>query len=317
MTAVAASRPAAARGGRSLAMGPGAVDGFFVLILTALGLLGFRAAYGGTTYLVVGLIGAVLGIGITELAARLRQPVLAEAVIALLAFLLLGGLTTTVRHILPSGQTISALSHVGIYGWKELLTTAPPVGSTSNLLAIPYIVGLISGVAGYSIARRTRLVAAPLVGPALVLGLGILFGARRPESVFLQGSLFALLALVWVVLRFHRTRVDLSAPKMVPTRLLTAAGLLVVVGLTAGFVGPALPGAGRDRVVLSKYVTPPFDANQEPSPLAGFRQYVRTYPLHRPVHRGGGTGRRRDAHRHDGCVQRGRLGVRYRQPDLG
>lgn len=278
MTAVTAGQIAGAR--RSFSISTGAVDGCFVLILSALGIFGFRAVYGGSAYLVVGVTGIVLGIGVTELASRLRQPVLAEGVIAVLAFLLLGGATNTVRRIIPSGHTITALSHVGVYGWKELLTTAPPVGDSYNLLAIPYIVGLIAGVTGQSVARRTRLAAVPLVGPTAALVLGILFGARKPESVFLQGTLFGLLALVWVVLRFHRGRVVLSGSAVPRSRVFMAAGLLVTVGLTAGFVGPMLPGSGRDRVVLSKYVSPPFDANQQPSPLAGFRQYVQEGPLH-------------------------------------
>jgi hypothetical protein len=273
----AAPSTASARGG--FRFWPGATDAFFVTALSALGLLGFRSIYGGHGYLIVGMAGVVLGVAITELASRLRQPVLAEAVIAALAFLLLGG--ATINNLVPSLHTITTLGHVGIYGWKELLTSQPPVGSTADLLAIPYIVGLISGVAGQSIARRTRLVAVPLVGPALVLALGILFGARHPASRAQPGSLFGALALLWAVVRFQRTRVSLSGTGQSRSRLLLGAAVLAATGLAAGFIGPHLPGsASRSRVVLSKYVTPPFQANQEPSPLAGFRQYVPYGPLH-------------------------------------
>ncbi|MDE3206107.1 MAG: hypothetical protein KGQ66_18015 [Acidobacteriota bacterium] len=254
---------------------PAAIDATFVLVLTGLGLIGFAPVYGGYAYLVAGGAGALLGVAITELAARLRQPVLAEAAVTVLAFLLLGGATNTVRALIPSAHSITALGHVGIYGWKELLTTAPPVGSGSDLLAIPYIVGLVGGVAGQSLARRTKAVAAPLLGPGLVLALGILFGARQPQSLLLQGSLFGILALVWTVLRYQRTRVMLAGRRFNRDRFVLSVGVLVAVGLLAGLLGPHLPGAGsHQRVVLSKYVAPPFLANQEPSPLAGFRQYV-------------------------------------------
>ena len=281
MTAVAAARAAGRRTTIWSRPQPAAVDAAFVMVLSGLGLIGFAPVYGGDAYLVAGGAGVLLGVAITELAGRLRQPVLTEAAVTVLAFLLLGGATNTVGALIPSAHSITTLGHVGVYGWKELLTTAPPVGSASDLLAIPYIAGLVGGVAGQSLARRTRAVAAPLLGPGMVLALGILFGARQPESLLLQGSLFGVLALVWTVLRYQRTRVMLAGRRFNRDRFVLSGGVLAVVGLLAGIVGPHLPGAGsHPRVVLSTYVSPPFLANQEPSPLAGFRQYVRQSPLY-------------------------------------
>jgi len=267
---------------------PWLVDASFVVVLIALGAVGFRPIYGGHEYLVVAVIGALLGVAGTQLALKLRQPVLAEAAVAVLVSLLFGGALTTDHGIaaglIPTATTISALAHVGVYGWKELLTSSPPVGGSSDLLVIPYIVGLIGGVAGQSLARRTRSPSLPLLGPTLVLCLSILFGARYPTSVVLQGSVFAVLALVWAVLRYQRIRVVASGPGFGRNRWLVSAAVLAVVGLSAGMVGPDLPGGrGRSRVVLSQYVVPPFQASQQPSPLAGFRQYVEDGPLNKKV----------------------------------
>lgn len=286
MTAVTLT-PAAAPSRRRPWTSPGAVDAAFVVGLGTLGLIGFRSLYGGVAYLLVGLLGIVLGVAVTEVAQRWGQPVLAEAFVTLVAFVLLGGAVAAPKSalggVLPTGSTLRALGHVGIYGWKELLTTAPPVGNSSDLLAIPYIVGLVGGVAGQSVARRTRLAAVPLAGPALILALGILFGARHPASLGLQGSLFGTAALGWMAVRHHRNRSAMTARRLGTDRLLLAAGLLAVVGLTAAVVGPHLPGSGKSRVVLSRYVVPPFEADQQPSPLAAFRNYAAGGELNQKV----------------------------------
>lgn len=261
-------------------LNPSIVDASLLLGLTVLGFLGFGQVYGGGEYLVVGMVGTALGIAVAELSVRLRQPVLADAVVAIVLFLLLGGVTTSAHGalggIVPSLSSISALGHASVLGWKTLLTTAPPIGTASNLMAIPYVVGLVAGVGGHSLARRTRVAALPVVAPILVLALGILFGARHPASLFLQGTVFALGALSWTVVRFHRNREVLAGQRFGTTRLVLSGAVLAVTAAGASTVGEHLPGAGsRHRLVLSKYVTPPFDANIEPSPLAGFRQYVR------------------------------------------
>lgn len=271
--------PTSARGiVQRLSSSQGLIDAAFVVGLGVLGLLGFGAVYGGTSYLLVGLVGLVLGVAVAELARWWHKPVLAEVFVALVAFLLLGGAVaapaSALGGLIPTLGTLSALGHVGVYGWKELLTTAPPVGDSSDLLALPYIVGLIGGVAGQSAARRSRSAGWPLAGPVGILALGILFGAPHPVSLLAQGSGFAALALGWATLRYHRNR-RVGVRRSVNTfRAASAVALLAVAGLIAVAVGPHLPGSARKRVVLSSYVVPPFEANRYPSPLSEFRRYV-------------------------------------------
>jgi hypothetical protein len=249
-----------------------------VVGLGALGMLGFGAVYGGSSYFLVGLLGLVLGVAVAELARWWRKPVLAEVFVALVAFLLLGGAvaapSSALGGLIPTLGTLTALGHVGVYGWKELLTTAPPVGDSSDLLALPYIVGLVGGVAGQSLARRSRSAGLPLAGPVGILALGILFGAPHPVSLLAQGSGFAALALCWAALRYHRNRRVGARRSLNAFRAVSAAALLGVACLLAVTVGPHLPGSARKRVVLSSYVVPPFEANRYPSPLSEFRRYV-------------------------------------------
>ncbi len=257
----------------------GVVDAVFVVGLGALAMIGFEAVYGGIAFFVVGLLGLVLGVAVAEVARWWKKPVLAEVFVAVVAFLLLGGAlaapSSALGGVIPTLGTLSALGHVGIYGWKELLTTAPPVGDSSDLLAIPYIVGLLGGVAGQSAARRSKSAGWPLAGPVGILALGILFGAPHPVSLLAQGAAFSAGALGWSALRYRRNQSAGSSGRHFNlVRATSAVAILAVAGVLAVSVAPDLPGSGSKRVVLSTYVVPPFDANRYPSPLGGFRRYV-------------------------------------------
>ena len=96
-----------------------------------------------------------------------------------------------------------------LFGWKDLLTTLPPVDGESRLLALPWLLGLVTGLLAMvlSLVRTRRpLVAAPLplLPPLALLALVILLGVGRPESLWLQGGVFAVLALAWLGLRYGR-----------------------------------------------------------------------------------------------------------------
>jgi transglutaminase-like putative cysteine protease len=264
------------------------VDGGFTLVLIGLGLVGFQVLFGGYAFMLVGLIGAVLGGGIAEVTARKGLPVVVTVLGVVALFLLVGGVlsarSTAIGGVLPSASTLSTLLHAGVYGWKELLTTAPPVSNTASLLSIPYLIGLVGGVVGQSFACRTRSAVLPSSGPVLVLTLGILFGSRSPASLLLQGTIFGGLVLVWVFVRYHRYRPLVVGGSFSRRRFVWCVGMVGAAVLLAGAIGPHLPGAGsRTRLVLSRYVVPPSEISAQPSPLSGFRQYVPAGSQHRAV----------------------------------
>lgn len=263
------------------------VDAAFLLVLSGLGLYSFRALYGGWQYLLVGLIGTACGLVVAEASLRWWKPVLGAAVVTVVVFVVVGGVLAGGDRLgasVPTPGAVSAVLKAATYGWKQLLTTAPPVGNSAHLLAIPYLVGLVAGVSGQSLALRTRAAALPLVAPGGVLVLGILFGSRVPASLLLQGTVFGGVCLAWAGVRHHRFRPVSGSSGFSRTRAALAAGTLVVTALAAGVVGPDLPGAGsHTRVVLSRYVVPPLNVSRQPSPLAGFRQYAEGGTHHRTV----------------------------------
>ena len=253
------------------------IDAAFLLALCLLGLIGFQSAFGGDTYLIVGGVGVALGIVVSELSQRLGQPVLVDVALTAVVFFLVGGLiavpSTAIGGVIPTAGTVTALLGVATQGWKDLLTTVPPIGNADKLLAIPYLIGLLAGAGGYGLARRTRLAALPVVAPSAVLALSILFGSELPVAVLLQGSVFAALVVGWLALRSRRFQPPSLNAARRPWRVVWAVGIVAVAGLLAPIVGPNLPLSGRDRTVLSRYIVPPFDANNLPSPLGTFRSF--------------------------------------------
>ena len=253
------------------------VDAVALVVLTMIGIVGFRPAYGGHGYLVAGLAGVVLGLLLSHLGERARVPLVGVVAMSVLAFLLFGGVISQTGTVsLPVLRTVA---NVAVSGWTQLLTTARPVGRTAGLLALPYLLGLFSGVAGHALARRTRLAVAPVAAPAVVVALSILFGAAQPTAAVLQGAGSTAVVLAWAAARQQRgaamaTTLGRQRPWQ---RIGAAAAVLAVAGAGATVIGPHLPGANaHQRVVL--YVEPPFDVSAYPSPLAGFRDYTQDVP---------------------------------------
>lgn len=280
MTAAAAS--AAAPGRRSVfAIAPSrdeAVDALLLLALTAIGIVGFRPAYGGHGYLVAGVGGAMLGLVLSHVCHRAGLPVLAVSAVGVLAFLLLGGLVSQARPggRVPTLATVHVVASAAIHGWQQLLTTAQPVGSAAHLLVLPYLAGLAAAVAGHALARRTSRILLPVLAPASVVAVSILFGADHASAAVLQGAAFAALALGWAALRQHRgTGEIVTVRRQRPwQRLAAATAVLGIAVAGATVLGPRLPGAhAHQRVVL--HAVPPFNVNAYPSPLAAFRDYTK------------------------------------------
>lgn len=249
-----------------------------LLLLIGLGLYGFQSAYGGSRYLVAGLIGTLLGLAVALWGARTRQPLIVVSAATVGVFFLFGGAVAVpdqaIAGFLPSPAAVLGLIDGAISGWAKLLTTTPPVGTRDNLLVIPYLSGLLAAVVALTITRRTRRGEFALLPALGVLALSILFGTNQPASLLLQGALFAVVAIGWVSMhRRMERRVDIGTGRS--GRALGTVTMLVLAGLAAVLFGSSIPGAGtRPRVVLRDQTEPPFDPRNHPSPLSSFRRYA-------------------------------------------
>ena len=107
----------------------------------------------------------------------------------------------------------------------------------------------------------------------------IVLGTLTPADVLVQGAVFALVAIGWMVVRAARHRAPLQNGAGRATRAVTTAGP-PRGGDCRRVPRRASPAGGRRprRTVLRTALTPPYDVTQFPSPLAGFRQYTEPNP---------------------------------------
>ena len=268
------------------------IDCAAIAALLVVAVVGFGPAFGGTGYLVAGLGGLVLGLAIALLGARLRANILMLSAATLMVYMIFGGPlavpTTTLFGVVPSLETIRALVLGVVFSWKDVLTLETPVGAFASVLIVPYLATLVASVLAFSFALRLRRAAWALLPAGVLFVVAIAFGTRDTAAPIVQGLVFAGIALAWWAWRRSQDRarriaattLDSSAGAQAPdaglarTRLALGAGLLVValgVGLATG--GLLAPVSARE--VLRDAIVPPLDLHDYPSPLVGFRKYVR------------------------------------------
>ncbi|MDO5736356.1 MAG: transglutaminaseTgpA domain-containing protein [Propionibacteriaceae bacterium] len=256
-----------------------AVDATALVTLLALVALAFFPTY-GTAWVFVTVIGAgLVGLG-TGLLGALRDWRSGQVLAATVAAWFLLGTPLVMPSagllgVMPTGRSLWGLATGPVTAWRDMLTLAPPIGETVNLLAVPALVALAAGLLASSISLRSRH---PLFAwvPLAVAWLGaITLGASVALWPVLAGACFFAVVLLWTSQRRARVSTELvrssSKPKLV-RGLLAALSLLVAVGLAAAVVPLLAPTA--PRITARQVVEPPINIEDFTSPLQGFRANI-------------------------------------------
>ncbi|MFB2584821.1 transglutaminase family protein [Herbiconiux liukaitaii] len=291
-------RPASARPTWSMA-----IDAAVIAVLLIVSVLGFGPAFGGVGYLVAGIGGILLGIGIGFAGWRLSWNIIIVTAVTMVVYLLFAGPLaapgTTIFGVVPTFETIRTIVLGVVFSWKDVLTLVTPVGEFDGTLVVPFLTSLVMAVLATSFALRLKRAPAPwALLPAVALFVtAIAFGTREAAFPALQGLVFAGLALTWAAWRRQEARSNVAmgtsaagmagvegstsvdaetAKKLRNTRLALGAGL-VVTALGLGFVtgGILVPASARE--VIRDQIEPPLDLHDYASPLVGYRTYVRDF----------------------------------------
>lgn len=257
-----------------------AIDAVAAGVLVAIALLGFKSSYGGIEFMIIGLVAVLFGLILAHVLVRAKLPVVVAVATVALGYLLIGGVVAlsdrAIAGFIPSVDTIVGAARTAVFGWKELITTNPPVGGTGTLMMLPFLCGYGAALLGSLLMRNKRLYAAAIVPALVVLGVGIVTGVQRPVAPLVQGGFLAVVAIAWMSIRQDRSRPRLPGHKFNANRFATAVTLLALCTAAGWYVAPSLPRAeATDRTVWRQTVIPPFDPRQYPSPLSAYRYYVK------------------------------------------
>ena len=264
---------------RKIARLPLAIDIAALLLLAGALLVAFLPTFGNGWIWVGVLGGAALGIWLGLLSAWRRWRAAITALAAVGAWFVFGGLLAmpdaNIGYVVPSLRTLLGLATGPVTAWRDMLTIAPPLGTTWNLMTVPVLLAMVAGLVGISIARRSKYpTLAWLPGTIAILAAFALGVHRSLAPLAISLGVFGVV-LIWTTMQ--RTRARTSLVRTASTRRLpnALAGALVL-GLVAGLTVLAAPRVDpqEPRFLLRDQVEQPLDLRAYPSPLQGFRANI-------------------------------------------
>ncbi|MCX8456249.1 transglutaminaseTgpA domain-containing protein [Paenarthrobacter ureafaciens] len=270
-----------------------AIDCGALVVLLFLGVLGFSLSFGGDPrYLIAGLGGILLGLGIAVLNARLRLGLLITTALAFGAYMLFGSALavadTAVLGFLPSLDSLRTLLLGIVFAWKDMLTVGVPVGTANGMLIVPFLSSLITALAAGLLAWRLKSPYWPLLPVLALFVTGIAFSTSAGFLNVERGVSLTIIAIVWATFRHdalrqsstktvsaNRTDHDAGAARRGKLRRLGTGAAVIAAAVAITAVASPLVTASDDRKVLRNTIVPPFDPRDYVTPLASFRNFVK------------------------------------------
>jgi transglutaminase-like putative cysteine protease len=278
-------RPAA----RPTISGRTAADIGIIVVLSAIGIVGFSSAFDDIGWVIAGAAGLLVGMAAAIASHFLRIGAIPTFLLAVVLFFLFGSAAAVPElalfGVIPTLESLVNLSVGTVYAWADVLTLRPPVELPDYVTAAPYFatwaVGLVSTVLAVRwlpTRRRTAWRSAMLlIGPLALYLAGVLLGTDEPVFAAVRGISFASLVLIW--LGWRRSSgggAAAGADRAMVGRKLLGSSVVVAAGVAAGIViGSAVAPVPSDRFVLREVVTPPFEPLEYPSPFTAFRKYTK------------------------------------------
>ncbi|GAA1411967.1 transglutaminase-like domain-containing protein [Oerskovia paurometabola] len=266
----------------------GAVDALALVVMLGAAVVGFGPAWGSAGYLLPALGGLGLGLGVAWLGAWRRWGTVTVTAVAMVAYVVLGGPFalpgTTVAGVLPTLETVRGLLLGSVTGWKESVTSVPPLQSFPELGVVPFLLLFLASLVAGTIAWRVRAGQWALVPVVVVFVAVILLGTVVPALPVVQGLVLVVVGLLWGAWRATEARLGerqvLTAASVVATRRLRwhrarGGAAMLALGAVAAVLLVPLVTPDTERMVLREQIVPPLDLHEYVSPLASFRKYAK------------------------------------------
>lgn len=272
----------------------------FVIALLGVGAVAAWPIYESPSFFVMVAASVLVALGISAVGLWRGLSAFTIVLLALGAYLVLGVPLAVPSALADPGSLPASwvqFATATVFGWKQLVTVAIPVGTYQALLVPAFLLVLFGAVAAFSLSwrsRRLHVIAVPAVAALALFGLA--FGSSsesdetrvlwfdlspREFTIGLITLLISLGFLLWRAryARHHALRAGSAAvirqqrgnAAGSTRRVALAAVMLMVAVVAAAAVLPSVDG--NDRQVLRTAIDPEITLAEYVSPLSQYRGY--------------------------------------------
>ena len=257
------------------------IDGAVIALLIAVAAWGFAPVFAGTAWLIAVGVALFVGTGIGFGGAFGRWPIIPTALAVLIAYVVAGGAavmrSTTIAGVVPTLDTVRALTRGAVSTWMDLLTVDVPTEGIEVVHLVPFITVLVCSALGVSLAMRVRRAVWSVLPAVATLVVTIAFGTYHGVAPVVQAAVFTAASIGWLSWRRERARgVEASAQSLHKNvRRVAFASAMILIAVAGGSAWAMAASPQGQRTVLRDQVVPPLQLHDYPSPLQSFRHYVR------------------------------------------
>ena len=229
----------------------GLVDAAVIAFLIATTLSIFDTSFSDRSYLVAGLVPAVLLLVGALIARRFAEGGWWYALGALLAFAPMGAIVALRRpgpYFFPTFETMNRVLGESISAPSTLVSTVPPVDASGQVMLVPFLIGFLTVAPAAWLALGSRSALAPALPLVLGLAATIPLGVLVPDLLVVRGVVFSVVLVAWAAARARRGESLVSKQRGALAAAMTA---LLTVALTSAIVILLVPDRNEvDRVLL-------------------------------------------------------------------
>ncbi|MFI2758912.1 DUF3488 and transglutaminase-like domain-containing protein [Streptomyces echinatus] len=241
------------------------------------------ATKGHLVPLLAATAGAAVLATVTALLRRRTPTTVAVAVVGFVVVAVYAVLTSTLRHGIPTLDTLDTLRTGVLRGWARILSVGLPADVSGELLITPALILFTAAFVAVSVSLRTRSLLGPLPAPVLSLVAALLLTASRAgDELMLTGVLLLVLLLLVLIRAVRLDQTDIvtgtdgdSAARGTAGRTLFGLPVVVIVTVVGVVLSQAVPLAtGSNRFDPRDVVSVPVEVEDTLTPLATLKSQL-------------------------------------------
>lgn len=250
-----------------------------LLVLLTLIAVAFHSAFDTWSIFVTVLGAGAVGVGLAVASAVWSWSAGRLGLAVVVAWFVLGTPlvmpSAGIATLIPTRRSLVGLASGPVTAWRDMLSLEPPIGETTNLLAVPALVALTASLLAALISLRSSRPVLAWIPPVVGWMVASTLGAAVAVFPIVQGVVLAIVVVVWTSRRRLQSS-SLVLPRS-PGALWVRSSLgvltLLIAAVVAVSIAPLMAPA-TPRTTVRQAVAPPVNEQEFSSPLQAFRANV-------------------------------------------